>query len=315
MQEALRPMTAGQLLDATFALYKRNLGLAALLALPSAILGLTMGMLMKSGGIEDGGDAGATVIRDMAILLVGGVLSAVVYAVSRAATVSAAAELYLGQTVDWRRALASVRGHIWRSTSIVITYGLGVACAFFALSMAAILCVSGVAASCISLEHTHSSIFAGVVIVTVIAVVLGFLYCMSFVVVRYLLALPISLFENKSSSASFKRASLLAKGSHNTLSNVYGACWLLNAVITVGVSGLAAAVPTLMHLPGTALWVKAMTYLSINVCSMFLTPLSAFALALLYFEQRIRKEGYDIERMLEAAEEAFEPAPPPLEGR
>jgi hypothetical protein len=42
-------------------------------------------------------------------------------------------------------------------------------------------------------------------------------------------------------------------------------------------------------------------YLLYAVVSAFVSPIYSIAITLIYYDQRIRQEGYDIERMMEAA--------------
>ena len=61
---------------------------------------------------------------------------------------------------------------------------------------------------------------------------------------------------------------------------------------------LKPAIPLLAHSP---LALAALTGFAYFVVYLALTPLNAIIFTVLYYDQRIRREGYDIERLMESA--------------
>jgi hypothetical protein len=117
---------------------------------------------------------------------------------------------------------------------------------------------------------------------------------------RYTLALPACVVENLGARQSLRRSILLSKGSRGRIFVLA----LLIGAIKIGFSMitqlfiLVAAIKNHGQLsPGLA----AISQIIAFFTNSFLGPIYATGVTLFYYDMRVRKEGYDIEWMMEAA--------------
>jgi uncharacterized membrane protein len=130
---------------------------------------------------------------------------------------------------------------------------------------------------------------------------------------RYSLAMPACVVEDTSAGAALKRSIELSKGSRGRIFVlgllVYAVKLLLG--ILFGFPFIAFG---FKH-PGQPL---PLVYLAIQQVGVFLTntfigPIYSAGLTLFYYDQRVRKEGFDVEWMMKAAGLTLEHAAPQVE--
>jgi hypothetical protein len=128
---------------------------------------------------------------------------------------------------------------------------------------------------------------------------------------RYSLAVPACVVEDMKARKAIRRSIALAKGSWGRIFLLA----LLVGVIKVGLIGMTQVfvfVAAFKH-PGQPLGPLAQSLSQIITffTTSFLGPIWATGITLFYYDQRIRKEGFDIEWMMQAAGlTPPEPAPP-----
>ena len=119
------------------------------------------------------------------------------------------------------------------------------------------------------------------------------------------LSFPVSVLENLPWFSSFRRSWVLSAGSRVRIALT----WLLVCSLVFGLMMLVILpsflVVLALHLRGVA-WhgyplYRLLFSLEIAAISALIGPMYPIALTLFYYDQRIRKEGYDIERMMDAA--------------
>jgi hypothetical protein len=117
--------------------------------------------------------------------------------------------------------------------------------------------------------------------------------------------------ENLKARAALRRSIDLSKGSR-------GRIFLLGLLIFVIQFGLAMLtqaffIVALINQPGHILpaWMQALQQIVGFFTNTFLGPIWATGIALFYFDQRVRREGYDIEWMMQAAGMAVAPPAAP----
>ena len=132
--------------------------------------------------------------------------------------------------------------------------------------------------------------------------------------VRYALAFPACAIENLSAHDAIKRSISLSKG------NRWKICWgfLLPCVLSIGLNfgfvGLIRLLKVLSSLiAGSRMALAGLEGTGSLLVSLVFIPLSAIVLTLLYYDQRIRREGFDVEMMMDAAG-LIAPATLPSEG-
>ena len=103
--------------------------------------------------------------------------------------------------------------------------------------------------------------------------------------------------ENGGMLAAFSRTSFLSKGHKRHIINAMGLVFLLNVAVSLGVSFMTAMIPSLV------------VRLVINtIVSVVVYPIVGITATLLYYDVRIRREGFDIEYLAAASSPPAEPA-------
>ena len=124
----------------------------------------------------------------------------------------------------------------------------------------------------------------------ILLIVPGILWTLS-----YSLIVPAVLVEGQNAMPSLRRSSELVKGQRGKVFLVLLVINLLQVILAVGV-GMIAGIFLKTESGAGALLHSAMN----NLLSIFLTPLGIIATILLYYDMRIRKEGFDLEMLSRA---------------
>jgi hypothetical protein len=133
-------------------------------------------------------------------------------------------------------------------------------------------------------------------------VVPGILWLLS-----YALVVPAILVENQKATASLRRSRDLVKGHRGKVFCVMLVINLLQGIPIFGVGMISGMIFNTQSGSGAVL-----NSAIINLVSIFLTPLAIVATILLYYDMRIRKEGFDLEmlsRAITASTESVAAAP------
>lgn len=86
---------------------------------------------------------------------------------------------------------------------------------------------------------------------------------------------------------------------------------LLTVIIEVGIIGLTQGffiIAGMKHKGAIPLWMSVLQQILAFLTNTFVGPIYATGFTLFYFDQRVRKEGFDIEHMMEAAGMVASPA-------
>ena len=115
---------------------------------------------------------------------------------------------------------------------------------------------------------------------------------------KYGLCTPAVVLEDIDSSKAFKRSAQLTQGSTGRILTIYFLVWVLILVIGVALQAvIAAAAPSLAKTTGSTA-ATVIQYVLSALTNMLITPIQAIALTLAYYDQRVRKEAFDIESMM-----------------
>jgi len=135
--------------------------------------------------------------------------------------------------------------------------------------------------------------------------------------IRYSLAIPASVVENLKARVAIRRSIELTRGARGRIF-VLG---LLIAVIQIGLIAITQFPFIMMAFKDVKqhallpVWVQIAQQFVAFLTTSFIGPMYATGLTLFYYDQRIRKEGFDIEWMMQAAgltvpAPAVQPLPP-----
>jgi hypothetical protein len=296
----LRPRGIGELLDAAFTLYRRNflllVAIAAVVQLPYAVLelivyrladiGTRLGSLQNFGNTINNqggritpeqtqqitGDIGAFAVYIGVVLLV---QYFIVYPLSLAATTHAVSNRYLDQPATVGGSYRAAFG-MWRSLiAMVLLLALVIGGTF---ALAVLVGVLSGAAALLALLFVVVFVFAVMVLV------------------RTTVAAQTIVIERTGGRAGLQRSWRLTNGFFWRIVGILLVLGLLQAIVG-GIVGL----PVLALASGLSVDAQQMISQAISaVSAIFVAPVTLVTLTLLYYDLRIRREGFDLE-MLTAA--------------
>ena len=314
MNETLRPSTLGEILDRTAQLYRRNFWLFAgtaampmvlvfglvLVAIPAGIFAIP-GIAGSSGDLTSAIRAVAFVIAFLFVLPI--YLAIYVFAI--AGITQAAVSTHLGQKLTIRAALKSVSPRFWTYLWYLILQGI---MAGFVPAIAA----GAVIGPLIYLIGQPGTGIAGSVALGFVVFVVGAaaIVVIVWLALSYSMGMAVCVVERKTAWESLMRAMRLSQGTRGRIFVLF----LLVIVLSMAVSMfgyillvMASAVGAVLGKGSAAavaaVAVGAVLYAVISFGGQIvLQPVSWIALVLFYYDQRIRKEGFDIEWMMQQAQ-------------
>ncbi|HET9423822.1 MAG TPA: hypothetical protein VFO55_00515 [Gemmatimonadaceae bacterium] len=107
--------------------------------------------------------------------------------------------------------------------------------------------------------------------------------------------IPVVVLENRGFTAAFSRAAQLSDGMKWHILSAIGLVVLIRVIVEIGIAVVAQLIP-----------MPELRFVAVAAAAMLIYPLLGIAEALVYYDIRIRKEGFDIEMM---AQQATAPAP------
>jgi hypothetical protein len=325
METNLRPLSLGEILDRTAQLYRNNFVLFA------GIASVYAGIVLVVDLVQIGVTALLTSLhmtKELPLFL-GGWLFLVVPVLficagaAIAANNRAVAWVYLGQQATIRGAYKSILPrlgrYLWLMTMATFIVYLPFAL-IFAIYLVFILGYMGskgmLTHAAAGADPQAAIVIAGATLVFVVLCVPALIYAIV-MALRYSLAVPASVVEDLKAWQALGRSVVLSKGS-------LGRIFVLGLLIAIIQFGLAlvsqmffvvAAFKAAEHHGILPLWVQAAQQIIGFFTNSFIGPMYATGLTLFYYDQRVRKEGFDIEWMMQAAGMtvpalAAEPQPP-----
>jgi hypothetical protein len=309
MTEPLRPMSTGQLLDHTFALYRKNfllfVGIATLGPAANVIFQLlTFGANVGAPFGSRRAATGAATLATMGLgMSVGYVIMLAGMALSHAATVKAVAAVHLGRETSVLGAYKALRGRIW---SLFGTFGLIVLIVGSAL--VAVVIVAVLVTMFVLVGRAGPGATGAVVRVLVIAALA--LTAFTAIYVRYALAIQACVVEGLGPRASLKRSVFLSKGSRWRVVAIYLVFVLLSVILGAGLGGVAGYVGALLL---NRIAAAVLVYLAGFIAGSLTGPLATIGLSLLYYDERVRKEAFDLQLMLSSLDPPEIPMALPVE--
>jgi uncharacterized membrane protein len=303
MTEPLRPMSTGQLLDHTFALYRKNfllfVGIATVGPAASVIFQLlTVGANVGSPFGNSGRVAASAALARLGLGMVFGYLVLLAgMAISHAATVKAVAAVHLGRETTVLGAYKALRGRIWSLFGtcllILLWMVLWMIVVSFAAGVVMVPLVMGMAA----LGRGGAPGAAGAIVASLVMIVTLVLAIAGFVAiyVRYALAIQACVVEDLGPRASLKRSIQLSKGSRVRVVAIYLVFVLLGMIFGFGLGALAGGAGGLLH---NRIAAAVLIYMAGFIAGSITGPLATIGLSLLYYDERVRKEAFDLQLML-----------------
>jgi hypothetical protein len=321
----LRPLSLGEILDRTAQLYRNNFVLLA------GIAAVYAGFLLVLNLLQIGLTELLRVLHmNQQVPLIGGIylilifpLAMIVAGAAIAANNRAVAWLNLGQPATIRGAYMSILPrlgrYLWLMTIATFICYLPFILIFvlFGAFLLAYAGSKGLLTHAPAGGDPQAAIVIGIVSFAFILLCIPAAIYAVVMALRYSLAVPASVVEDLKARKALRRSVELSRGS---LGRIF-VLGLLIAVIQVGLALITqlffvvAAFKAVEHHGTLPLWMQVAQQVVGFFTNAFIGPMYATGFTLFYYDQRIRKEGFDIEWMMQAAgmtvpAMAAEPAPP-----
>jgi hypothetical protein len=299
MDLSLRPMSTSQVLDKTFSLYRENFLLfAGIAALPPACLLVGRFLMLGSGSVMSGSPV-AMLAGSAALLLAFlgiGILWLLGYALASGASVYAVSRFYLGYATTIGESYRLIKPYIGRIVGIVVLFFVGMVIVGVALGICFVV---------LSIFVTASSGRAAPVAVLITLAVVGIPVAVLLIYLWAIFAfsVPACVLERLGVVESMRRSAALTQGARWRLVLVYLLAFILSFVVSLMLSipyyiGLvrtfSARSPALMR--PYLMW----QYLAEFISGSLAFPIVTIAVCLIYYDQRVRKEAFDLQWMMEA---------------
>jgi hypothetical protein len=258
MTTQLRPLSTGELLDRTFSLYRSHFVVFFGIAALPHLCVLASQCLALA--FQSPGTPMSGVSRTFVWGMGAAILSIAVSAASHAATVIAVSQVHLDRPAGVMDSFSKVKSRI--AAVIGLSFSVG------------FLVILG----CIAL------IVPGVLLA-----------------VRWSLAVPAMVLENKGIGDAMSRSTELTMGNRGRVFVI----WLLFVILNIGFNWLlhwpievAAEVSTrvALHHAAAGWQVASLVATFLSVC--LVGPLATIAFSLVYFDERVRKEAFDLQLMM-----------------
>ena len=296
----LRPLSTGEILDRSFSLYRRRFWLYAGLSSVAAAV-TTVGTFVRltwGFGATFGEQAGPRQLLVSAIsTLVTSVFFLLAYSVTQAATVSAVGSVYLGRQTSIGQSFATVRRFWYRYLGIVLWQAWSSMWLPLLLIIPAIVFLIDVK---LNLQTLGAFLLIPVFASLVYSVI---------AYIRNSLGIAASVGEGLTVRQSMRRSKTLVAGRKGRVFALLMLMYVLSLAAGV-VQGVFAVFMTLSH-QGVHILLEALTLLATFATGTLVTPVGAIAFCLLYLDERVRREGLDVEMSLERAAAGTVPPPPP----
>jgi len=265
----LRPLSLGEVLDRTFSLYRKHFLLfASIAAIPQVILlalRLTQTLMLAAPALGRFPRVPRTAVDTSSAFLSLGILWffgfaiwGLVYIYAQGGMVSAASDLYLGHSTTIGTALGKVRGHYLNLVVVVLLGMLALGAAF-------------------------------------VCFIIPFFY----VACRLIACLPAAVLEDLGPIDSLERSFSLTRGFAGPAFLIF----FLSAVLQYAAAFLFAApfsvamVLSAKHPETMPMWLS-LTHVGEFIGGVVVGPFLTIAIAVFYYDLRVRKEAFDLQFML-----------------
>ena len=307
----LRPLSLGEVLDRTFALYRSRFWLFAGIAAVSASLQVvvqaislgTAHRLMRTIAPNGPGGAGVPMpFHGFVAAQAGTYLASLVFflvsSVTQAATSLAMSEVYLGQAASAKEALLTATRRWYRWVGIALWQaGSLLWIPVLALVPAFVLVTMGTRSGNTVLTATGG--------VLLFAAIFGGFAAGVVMYLRNTLAIPAAVVERLTVRQAMRRSKVLARGTKGRLFTVLLIAGCLYLV--VGVLESPASLLIVFSPRGEHYLAQVITLTISFVGRTVVAPVALIGLTLVYFDQRVRQEAFDLQRLLEGSRATASP--------
>ncbi len=307
----LRPLSTGELLDRTFQLYRSRFALFAGLAVLPAAVSVAMQAVRlgysshQSLQIHTGSNLVKVQVITASLFVVYWIFSLLLYGITQAATTWAVSTVYLGESAVLKAAYETALRHWFRYTLIVLRQ------IWAGFWLPIVLFAAGVGVGIARRGATGATVIAGTLF---FAAFVSLAYAI-WAYIRVSLAIPAAVMESLQVNASIRRSKqLLVTRKVRVFLLIVLLCALY---FVIGAIQMPLAVIALRARGGEAFLTNAISLTIGFLARTLVGPVGAIAVCLFYIDERVRREGFDIEWMMSriapatgAANDPRQTAPP-----
>lgn len=300
----LRPLSTGEILDRTFQLYRSRFTLFAGLAmLPAGVSVITQSVRLwyaahESLHVHQGSELYRVQIITGVMALLSAILSLVLYGITQAATTWSVSAVYLGEPAAIGAAYSVAGKHWLRYTLIALRQ-------IWAFLWLPLLLMVGIVPLLMP-GHKGRGILALALFLAFVSLVYSF-----WAYIRLSLGIPAAVVESLNVRGSIRRSKqLLADRKVRILLLLI---FLFALYLVVGAIQAPLAVIAVRTRGAHAFVTQAISLALGFVSGTIVGPIGAIAICLFYIDERIRREGFDIEWMMKKVAPAEDTAPSPLQ--
>jgi hypothetical protein len=319
MSYDLRPLSLAELLDRSFSMYRRHFWLFVGILAPSSLTMLVLAVLSQSvqglaaaqQGQAEPQPAMVAAIAAMVILgLFGGMFVYwISYIVALGATTCAVSEIYKERVPTIAQSYGATRGRIGRLIWLLC---------LVAIRVFGLILVVGVLAAIVVPASVVSPVLGILTVVLMLVGMLGAFVLSIWMMLRYAVSVPAAVLEDNSAGDSIARSIELTRG---RLWHVF-VLFLFAALVTWATQGIFQypfMIAAFLAGPetSTGFWLNLTGAVIGSITAGLTAPLAVVAMAVLYYDLRIRKEGLDVELLVQALrspQPATGPSSPMLPG-
>ena len=302
MNSALRPMSTGEVLDRTFYLYRNNFVLFAGISMVAYLLALVVSLAMLGIFGPETVQGRTFAVNPVTFLMINGVNMVtylIVHSLASGATVHAVSLVHLGRAGSISQSYSGIKPIFFRILRIVISVLIRAGGPFVIAYALFLLAVTSVGRS--RNAPSMMIMLALAMVVLLVALIVGLVWMVR-VFCRYAFAVPACALEGVSARDALKRSKFLTKGSLSRL--------FLVGLLT-GLIGFALT--NVFQLPifiANHTWITGRAYFSVLslaaihfadfAAKTLAGPIATIAIALLYYDERIKKEAFDLQWMMQS---------------
>lgn len=293
----LRPLSLAELLDRSFSLYRRHFWVfVGIMALPSvAMLLLSLGSNVFNGiqalspEFQPTAETGlALAIGVVLVTLVAFIFYWITYALALGATTAAVSEIYAGGTPSISGAFGAVKGKFGRLTWLLFLLGVRL--------VGVVLIVIVTTAIVATVGALIAPVLAAIGFAMGMFAAFGLL---AWMFLRYAVCVPAAVLEENTASDAIARSIELTAGSLLkvlvlfvfTVIVTYAALAIFQVPFAIAAFVVGLETPT-------GFWLNMLGVITGSIASALTSPLAVVAMAVLYYDLRIRNEGLDVELMI-----------------
>ena len=302
----LRPLAVGELFDRAFVLYRRHFPLFVGITSVPGLFALIMTLAQQAFTSvtmptpDAAGNPAASAFADNLMLVVSLFVAMmislvvywVVYMVALGATTFAVSEIYVGRTVTIPEVYGRMRGRIGALIILVLLIGFRIG----GLGIAGMLVVGMGTAFGSLVSPILGGLFA---ILTGLALVAG---C-TFLTLRYSLSIPALVLEGLPPGDSIRRSIELTQGRLGRVFLMVVCATMVAYAALILFQGPFVAAAVFAGLEtAQGFWLNVIGAVAGTIGTTLTTPFLIIGLAVIYYDARIREEGFDLELSLAALE-------------